>query len=77
MAKFVVMEVYAVEADSLDSAKASVESKSTNDSVVHVGSSLSNMLNPFHWADAQTKLGHIQPVVEEVAEEKEAPADTE
>ena len=67
MSKYVVMEVYSVEADSAEAAKAQVEGATANDSAVHVAVSLSGMLNPFHWADAQNKFGHIQPApVEEV-----------
>jgi hypothetical protein len=74
MAKFVVMEVYSVDADSAETAKAEVEgSTSHNDSCVLVAEQLGGLVNPYHWEDAQNKFGNIKPAVVE----EEAPTTVE
>jgi hypothetical protein len=62
MAKYVVMEVYSVEAADVEAAKAAVGGETNKDGVFLVGESLGQLMNPFHWADAQNKFGHIAPV---------------
>lgn len=60
MGKYVVMEVYSVEAESAESAKATAEGATSQDGVVFVAESLGQMMNPVHWADAQNKFGHLK-----------------